>query len=241
MYSVVLMAALAAGGQTPNCHGCHASYGGCYGACYGNYGLEGYGCNCCGNSYTCSGCYGSCWGAGYGSCWGSCYGSCWGNSYTCGGSCWGAGYGCYGSYYPWDYSSSGCCGCAGSPYFAAPPAYGPPVGTPVEPPPMKGEPIPAPKKGEPEATAPANARLIVEVPADARLYIDDHKMKTQSERRTFQTPALEQGQTYYYDVRVEMERDGKTLSTTKRVLLKAGQEVRADFNNMDATVTAKAK
>jgi len=240
MYSVVLMAALAAGGQTPNCHGCHASYGGCYGSCYGNYGLEGYGggCNsCCGNSYTCSGgCYGSCWGAGYGSCWG--------NSYTCGGGCWGAGYGCYGGYYPWDYSSSGCCGCegygGGSPYFATPPVYGPPTGTPVEPP-VKSEPIPAPKKGEPEGLAPTNARLIVAVPAGANLYIDDHKMKTQSERRTFQTPVLEPGQTYFYEVRVEVERDGKTLSTTKRVLLKAGQEVRADFNDMDATVTAKAK
>ena len=89
--------------------------------------------------------------------------------------------------------------------------------------------------------APTNARLIVAVPADANLYIDDHKMKTQSERRTFQTPELEPGQTYYYEVRVEVERDGKTVGTTKRVLLKAGQEVRADFNDMDATVTAKAK
>ena len=235
MYSVVLMAALTAGGQTPNCHGCHASYGGCYGSCYGNYGLEGYGgcCNSgCGSSYTCGGGYGSCWGSGYG-------------------SCWGAGYGCYGSYYPWDYSSSGCAGCAGfagcdgygggSPYFATPPVYGPPAETPVEPP-VKGEPIPAPMKGAaPEGMAPTNARLIVAVPAGADLYIDDHKMKTQSERRTFQTPELEPGQTYFYEVRVEVERDGKTLSTTKRVLLKAGQEVRADFNDMDATVTAKAK
>lgn len=238
MYSVVLMAALTAGGQTPDGHGCHSCQGSCYGGCYGNYGVEGLGTGChgsyygCFGSYTCGGgCYGSGWGAGYGSCWGSGYGygNCWGG-YTCGGGCYG-GYG-------WDYSSNGCQGCAGfeagSPYFATPP-----IVAPVEPP-VKGEPVPAPKK-EPESLAPNAARLIVEVPADAKVYIDDHAMKTESERRTFQTPALDAGQTYYYEVRAEVERDGKTISTMKRVLLRAGEEARADFKGMDATATAKAK
>ena len=65
MYSVVLMAAMTAGGQAPDCHGCH-SYGNCYGGCYGNYGVEGL--NCSGGNYN-----------GYGSCWGSCNG-CWGSA-----------------------------------------------------------------------------------------------------------------------------------------------------------------
>ena len=229
MYSVVLMAAMAASGQTPD-WGCRQCFGSCYGGCYGNYGIDC--CGCYGNSYTCSGgCYGTCWGSGYGSCWG----------------------GCYGSSYPWDYSSCGCHGCNGcfgaegvSPYFAEPPAYGPPVVAPTEPaaptePPVKGEPIPAPKKTSPESLAPSNARLIVEVPADAKLYIDDHAMKTSSERRTYQTPELEPGLTYFYEVRVELERDGKTLSASKRVLLKAGQDIHADFTDMETTVTAQAK
>ena len=83
--------------------------------------------------------------------------------------------------------------------------------------------------------------MIVDVPADAKLYIDDHAMKTPSEHRAYQTPDLEPGQTYYYEVRVEVERDGKLLSETRRVLLRAGQEVHADFSDVTTTATAKAK
>jgi uncharacterized protein (TIGR03000 family) len=227
MYSVVLAVALTAGGQTADCHRCWASCAGsCYGSCYGNYGID-YP-NCCGNGY----------GNGYGYAFGACHG-CWGgfHSYS---NCWG-GYSCCGSGYPWDWSSYGCNGCWGtygemsSPYFVQPP---PGV--------KQGEPIPPPKKPDdttkpPESMAPTRARLIVEVPADAKLFIDDHAMKTSSEHRAYQTPDLEPGQTYYYEVRVEVERDGKMLSETKRVLVRAGQEAHADFSDMAATATAKAK
>jgi uncharacterized protein (TIGR03000 family) len=66
-------------------------------------------------------------------------------------------------------------------------------------------------------------------------------MTTQSERRVYQTPTLAPGQTYFYEVRVEVNRDGKAVSQTKRVLLRAGQEVRADFKDMETTATAKAE
>jgi uncharacterized protein (TIGR03000 family) len=79
------------------------------------------------------------------------------------------------------------------------------------------------------------------VPADARLYIDDRAMKTPSAHRSCQTPELEPGQRYYYEVCVEVERGGKALGATKRVLLKAGDEAHADFIGMAATVTAQAK
>jgi uncharacterized protein (TIGR03000 family) len=86
------------------------------------------------------------------------------------------------------------------------------------------------------------ARLVVEVPAEAKLYIDDQPMKTASPRRVFSTPALEPGQAYYYMVRVEVERDGKVQSETRRVIVRAGEEVRADFSrvNESPTVTAAA-
>ena len=83
--------------------------------------------------------------------------------------------------------------------------------------------------------------MIVEVPADAKLYIDDTAMRTPSEHRTYQTPDLEPGQTYYYEVRVEVQRDGKPISETRRVLVRAGQEVHADFTDMATTSTAQAK
>ena len=37
--------------------------------------------------------------------------------------------------------------------------------------------------------------LFLKVPADARLYVDDHRMTTPDARRAFTTPAIEPGQT----------------------------------------------
>ena len=164
MYSVVLMAALTAGGQTADHHGCF-SCGSCYGGCNGNYGIDSW--NCYGGGYGNS--YGSCWGSCNG-CWGS-YDACWGAHSCCGG--------CYGA----NWSTYGCNGCWGaynevSPYFVEPP---PAVGT-TAPPKKPDEALPPPTKpGDtkpPEAVAPSRARLIVDAPADAKLYIDDTAMKT---------------------------------------------------------------
>jgi uncharacterized protein (TIGR03000 family) len=82
------------------------------------------------------------------------------------------------------------------------------------------------------------AKLIVEVPVDAKLYIDDQPMKTTSTRRVFSTPALEPGQAYYYVVRVEVMRDGKPQSDTRRVIVRAGEVAQADFNNRGAVASA---
>jgi uncharacterized protein (TIGR03000 family) len=92
---------------------------------------------------------------------------------------------------------------------------------------------PAPKPEGKESSLPSKARLIVQVPADAKLYIDDQLMKTMTATRTFNTPALERGQQYYYILRAEAEVDGKTYTETKRVLVHAGQEVRADFPQLE--------
>jgi uncharacterized protein (TIGR03000 family) len=80
---------------------------------------------------------------------------------------------------------------------------------------------------------PDKARLIVELPAGAKLYVDDQLSKNTSERRVFNTPPLEKGQQYYYILRAEMEKDGKTYSDTKRVLVSAGAEVTAKFTEVD--------
>jgi uncharacterized protein (TIGR03000 family) len=90
-------------------------------------------------------------------------------------------------------------------------------------------------------SAPAKAKLVVELPADAKLYIDDHLMKTTSARRTFSTPALEADKTYYYVLRAEIIRDGKTLSDTKRVIVRAGNEIRANFEEPQMQVVVKER
>jgi uncharacterized protein (TIGR03000 family) len=108
-----------------------------------------------------------------------------------------------------------------------------------------GEQLPAPgtdkdKKG---TMVPTKARLIVELPADATLYIDDLPMKTASGTRAFSTPTLEPGQAYYYMVRAEVMRDGKPISETRRVIVRAGQTIRADFKDLEteAVRTVQAK
>jgi uncharacterized protein (TIGR03000 family) len=94
---------------------------------------------------------------------------------------------------------------------------------------------PAPKKeGGKEAMAPGKGKLIIDVPEDAKLYIDDQLMKTSSGKRTFNTPALERGQTYYYIVRAEVVMDGQSYSETKRVLVRAGDQIQAGFPELES-------
>jgi uncharacterized protein (TIGR03000 family) len=257
MYSVILMAALTTGGDatTFNCRGCFGGWGGwgarhgCrgyYGGCYGSY----YGCNGCSgyNGYSgcngCSGCYGGYGGVytyasigyyGYG-CWG----------YGCNG-CYG-GYGCHGQF-----------GCTGAPHIFSmvPLATGgatgttPPGGTNPEKNPEKigmpekkdGVPPPPGEENLQVSLSPYRASLIVTLPADAKLFVDGHPMQTPAEKRVFQTPPLEPGQLYYYTLRAEVERDGKTITRTQRVIVQGGAVTRAAFSDLPsaaAVLTAQA-
>ncbi len=222
MYSVVLMAALTTGGTAPDCHfrggccGCYGGYGGCYGGGYGG---------CYGGGF---GMYGGCWG-GYGG-WGGCYGGMGGCSggMGYGGYSYGGAYGYGGGYY----------GGVTYPGNVMPGATG--TGT-------QGEQLNMPpedttkKKGT--MLNPSRAKLVVELPADAKLYIDDLPMKTTSGVRSFNTPTLEPGQTYYYMVRAEVVRDGKPVTESRRILVRAGQTAKASFKDMEAetVTTVRAK
>ncbi|HTU20835.1 MAG TPA: TIGR03000 domain-containing protein [Gemmataceae bacterium] len=233
MYSVVLMAALTAGSAAPDCHrcGCCGYCGGCYGGCWG-------GC------YGCGGCYGGCYG-GFGGCYGC--GGCWGGCGGCGGC-----YGCWGGYSSW-----GCCGCMGGyggygyggisyPGAIGGGMYAPGTAVPGTGAPT-GEQLPPAKenkeKKEQGSLSSTKAKLVVELPANAKLFIDDRPIKAAPGVRTFNTPALEPGQAYYYMVRVETMRDGKPVSDTRRVIVRAGQIARADFKDLDSEPvrTAQAK
>jgi uncharacterized protein (TIGR03000 family) len=223
MYSVVLMAALTAGSSTPT-WGCSGGFGGCHGF-FGGLRARCHGC------YGGSGCAGY---AGYGGCYATYAGGCYG------GGCYGGyGYPSYGS--GWHFAAScygaGCHGCNGMPAYT--PAQVSPSGVP--PGGMRPEPVPAPKKEEGKESAALNqARLIVELPTDAKLYVDDRLTKTTSERRVFNSPPLQVGETYYYILRAEVIRDGKTLSETKRVLLHANDVVKASLLDRAGIATARA-
>jgi len=177
-----------------------------------NWGFRGHGCHGCYGAHACRGCRG-----GYGGCHG-CYG---GMSM--------AGYGCYG----------GCYGCMGyySQFYGMHPY---PVVHPM--PYVAPEPLPQPKKLEDKKSSSLNrAKMVVELPADAKLYIDDQLMKATSERRSFTTPDLVRGQAYYYILRAETVRDGKTLMASKRVIVRAGETVQTSLQELTPVETARAE
>ena len=204
MYSVVLMAALSTGGGTPDSHWC-GSHGG-----YATLATGCYGCAGGFSGYACAG-YWHCSGAWYGG-WVSCAG------------CFGC-HGCYGCY--------GCYGCTGwAPGVPMAPAAAPAGPGAAAPPGV--EKAPPPKPEGKQSSLPSKSRLTVELPQNAKLYIDDRLINTASGKRTFNTPTLEPGQLYYYIVRAEVELDGKTYSESKRVLVCAGEEVKASFPELES-------
>jgi uncharacterized protein (TIGR03000 family) len=84
---------------------------------------------------------------------------------------------------------------------------------------------------------PDTARITVKLPADARLSVDGVTFATTEGARTFETPKLEAGRSYYYTLRAEMVRDGKTHSEDKRVVVEAGKEVKVEFTDLPAVRT----
>jgi uncharacterized protein (TIGR03000 family) len=180
--------------------------------------------------HGCHGCYGGCFG---------CHG-CWGGGWSCGG-CYGGGcYGCYGGGYGGCYG--GCYGCYGGGYGGWYGGHAPAMGMPMAPSAPPTETVPAPKKEDEKRSSTAGpAKLIVELPADAKLFVDDQLMKATSAIRTFNTPSLSPGQAYYYMLRAEVVRDGQPVQETKRVIVRAGQTVRASFPDLGTVATARAE
>jgi uncharacterized protein (TIGR03000 family) len=198
------------------CGGCYGGYGGCYGGGYGGCmgGYGGYGC----------------YGGGYGGCMGG-YGG-----YGCTGGY--AMYGGSGGVYASFGDSSGFGGYAG--YSTSSPmmyssAYGPGYSMPLTN--FNQNSFGAQPSVNENRTDANQATLVVDLPANAKLLIDGQPTQLTSATRTFITPPLKPGQEYYYDLKAELNRDGKTLAATKRVTIRPGQEsrVRLDFSGQTAT------
>jgi uncharacterized protein (TIGR03000 family) len=106
-------------------------------------------------------------------------------------------------------------------------------------PPAKDVTPPAPKPQT--GSTGAAAKVTVELPVDAKLFIDDQLMKATSAKRVFRTPVLDPGQAYFYMVRAEVDRDGKKLTQTKRVIMRPGEDVKAVFTDVELQGIAKAE
>jgi uncharacterized protein (TIGR03000 family) len=195
-----------------SCHGCHG--GGLFGRHNSCHGCSG--CSGCWSSSSCHGCSGcsGCWSSS--SCHG-CHGGLFGRHNSCHGCNGCSGYNCCGCN---GYVTTGCTGCWSTP--AAPAA-------------MPVVPAPATKKA---AFGPAPAVIVVSLPAEAKLTIDGAATKATETTRTFVTPALETGATYYYELTAEVVRDGKPVVATEKVAVKAGETTTVALQIPTATAVA---
>jgi uncharacterized protein (TIGR03000 family) len=183
----------------------------CHGCC-GGYNAFSYSCGgCCGGYSSCHGCCG-----GYSSCHGCCggYSSC---------------YGCCGGYS----SCYGCCGgCSGG-------CYGTVTNfVPVQP--EKKEEKKGDKKNEKESGARATqATVVVELPADATMIIDDYVSDLTSDTRMFVTPDLVPERDYYYTIKAEVMRDGRKVTQSQKIFVRAGRTTRVEFGEMAASAARR--
>ena len=77
---------------------------------------------------------------------------------------------------------------------------------------------------------PADGGLIViDVPADAEIFVNGTKTSSQGARRRFLSRGLDAGKAYEFVVRMAVERNGKTEETTKVVTLTAGERSSLSF------------
>jgi uncharacterized protein (TIGR03000 family) len=219
MYSVVLAAMLTAGGEAPAwCHGCAGLFHGCHG-CWGCHGCRG--CHGCWGCYGCSGCLGG--GDGYAAAaaaasasMGSGAGS--GSSGYYGyGSCFGC-YGCYGVYGGLAYGGVA----VARPVVAAVPVASVPSS------------VIDVAQSRPRVSDTTVAHVTVRLPADARLWVDGAACPLSSETRSFDTPTLESGKQYVYNLRAAVVRDGQTVEQTQRVVIAAGRQVNVTFGELNA-------
>jgi uncharacterized protein (TIGR03000 family) len=77
-----------------------------------------------------------------------------------------------------------------------------------------------------------SAQVTVVLPSEADLFIDGVRCPLTSGRRTFTTPALDRGRTYYYSLRAEITRDGQRYKQSQRVVLEAGKAVTVEFDRL---------
>lgn len=85
--------------------------------------------------------------------------------------------------------------------------------------------------------AGARATVIIKLPADARLYADAKALSLVGSERKFVSPELPAGQEFMYKFRVEYDRNGETLSVTRKVAVRAGAMVAVEFTDMTVKTT----
>ncbi len=179
------------------------------------------------------------WGGGGGCGWGGGY---WGAGYM------GYGYGGYGGWYAgyggWGYPGYAYAGYPGYGYgyggCATAPANAPANAPATTPPATPNPPAPGTYNTPTSSTTLTSDRvmLAVNVPADAKVIINEHLTTSTGEHRTYVSNGVQPTASYRYRVQVEFERDGKSVSEEKTVQLTGGNSVSLTFGDGDQTQVA---
>jgi uncharacterized protein (TIGR03000 family) len=171
--------------------------------------------------------------SGRGGCHGgsACHGG--GSGCTGGSACHGGGHGCHGGLFSgglFHRGGHGCHGgCSGVAYTGCTGGAGCTGGT-AAPTTDKPKDMPKPTdKPKEEANLMAPATIIVSMPADAKLSIDDASTTSMGAVRTFVSPNLNTGREYHYTLRTEIS--GKSIA--KQITVRAGEETRIELSSAD--------
>jgi uncharacterized protein (TIGR03000 family) len=84
--------------------------------------------------------------------------------------------------------------------------------------------------------AKAPARLTVELPASARLYVDGAAVTGGGSARLYHTPELPAGQAFYYDLKAEVLVNGVPVVEESRAIVRAGESVTVSFPKLVAAM-----
>jgi uncharacterized protein (TIGR03000 family) len=84
------------------------------------------------------------------------------------------------------------------------------------------------------------ATLVVNLPANATLTVNNAPTTLTSSRRVFTTPPLQPGKSYYYTLRAEVFRDGQTQTVTRDVYVNAGRATTVTLD-MPATTSLTSR
>jgi uncharacterized protein (TIGR03000 family) len=95
--------------------------------------------------------------------------------------------------------------------------------------PPAGAPAVAPAPGPDKGASLNSAILNVRVPPEAKIFVNGLATSSTGTARRYVSNGLQSGYSYTYELRAELTRDGKTVSETKVVKLKAGDASNLDF------------
>jgi uncharacterized protein (TIGR03000 family) len=106
-------------------------------------------------------------------------------------------------------------------------------------PPVPAEAAPANPPAAPATPPQASIRL--NVPADAKVFVNDRPTTSTGESRNYVSRNLMAGRTYAYDFRVEFQRDGKPVIENKSIHLEAGKSIEMSFGEGQAQMAHEAQ